>query len=155
MQNEFQNIQPASVCSAPLVAIFGINSDNRILLSTLMDIWKFRSVEAETEKELARIIEAENPALVLVDLSFSFNKELEAVRRLKRANLHKNIPFIVLSGHVRPEYSTFALAMGATDCLIKPLDFEQLENSVKKYVGGDNTENLEINYEQYIVSHAA
>lgn len=120
-----------------------------------MDIWKYRSVEAESEQELARIIEAENPALVLVDLSFSFSEELATMRRLKRANLHKNIPFIVLSGHVRPEYFSFAMAMGATDYLIKPLDFERLENSLKKNAGGDNTESfLGINYEQYIVSHA-
>jgi two-component system response regulator AtoC len=156
MQNELHFIQPNNACSAPLIAIFGKDSENRILLSTLMDIWKYRTVEVANEQELAQVIELENPNLVLLDLSYSFSEELAAMRRMKKANPHKNTPFIVLSGHVRPEYSSFAMTMGATDYLIKPLDFERLGNSVKKYACGDNTENfLGINYEQYIVSRAA
>ena len=156
MQNEFHFIQTNNVYPTPLIAIFGKNCESRTLLSALMDIWKYRTVEVEEEQELARIIELENPVLVLLDLSYSFSEELAAMRRLKRTNPHKNIPFIVLSGHVRPEYSSFALAMGAADYLIKPLDFDRLEISLKKNACNDKTENfLGVNYEQYLVSHAA
>lgn len=120
-----------------------------------MDVWKFRAVEVADEQELALAIEFETPHLVLLDLSYSFSEELAAMRRLKRANPHKNIPFIVLSGHARPEYSSFALAMGAADYLIKPLDFDRLEKSLKKNIAVAKTGNfLGVDYEQYLMSHA-
>jgi YesN/AraC family two-component response regulator len=56
-----------------------------------------------------------------------------------RKNLpKKDVPFVVVSGFSRPEMMEAAISHGATDFLVKPLDFERLPDYLGRVINESN-----------------
>jgi len=116
------------------VLIVSRENDTRILLKTLLEIWGYRTEETDCLEKSLSIIENERPGLILLDSILPFEKHLENIRQIRRNKFSKEIPIIVISGFSQPQFKSLALAVGADGFLVKPLDFDLLEDYLKKNI---------------------
>jgi CheY-like chemotaxis protein len=115
----------------PLVLVLGTDEDTRLLFRTALDVWDCRTLEAATAEQAFRIAAERRPDLVLLDMELVISKSISLLRKLRRSDLFENIPFILLSGHIQKDVRRTVLAAGASDLLVKPIDFGILENTLK------------------------
>jgi two-component system response regulator YesN len=95
-------------------------------------MWNFDTAEAENAEQTLHLAETRCPDLVLMDTEIEFVKSLITMRKLQ--SLLKQAAFIMLSGHAQEKNRQIAMAAGAAIYLVKPIDFELLEKSLKFYL---------------------
>jgi CheY-like chemotaxis protein len=118
----------------PLVLIVENNEDTRQMLKTLLEIWGYRVAESEDGEESIESAVNECPNLILMDVSLSKTDGLTTVRRMREIDTLRGVPIVFISGHAQPEFRTFAMTVGGDDFLVKPVDFNQLEIVLKKFI---------------------
>lgn len=122
----------------PFVLIFGNHSDTRFLFRTLLELWSFEIKEVETVEESIFIADIKCPDLILMDVALPFSESLAMMTRMQESNKLKNVPFILLSGLAQKSFRDDALAFGAADYLVKPINYDLLENSLKSHLVDSN-----------------
>ncbi|WP_257457400.1 response regulator [Archangium lipolyticum] len=75
------------------------------------------------------------PDLILMDLSLPRVDGWEATRRLRQLPAAASIPVIAVTAHAGREYQEKATAAGCNAYLTKPLDRDQLLDTIRKYLG--------------------
>jgi CheY-like chemotaxis protein len=118
----------------PLVLIVENDEDSRSMLKTLLEIWGYRTAESENGEESIEAAISKCPNLILMDVSLSKMDGLTAVRRMREIDTLRGVPIVFVSGHAQPEFRAFALTAGGDDFLVKPVDFNQLEIVLKKFI---------------------
>lgn len=78
---------------------------------------------------------AEQPDLVLMDMSLPIMDGWEATRRLKADAATQNIPVIGLSAHAMSGDEEKARDAGCDDYLTKPVNFESLFEVLERFLG--------------------
>lgn len=114
----------------PSVLIFGNDIEIRFLLKTILDLWNYNSEESGSVEEAIRFASRRNFDLVLMDTKLSFPDSFAEMRVMQKSFL-KNSPFILLSGHVQNDVRLSALAAGAADFFVKPINLDLLEEAIK------------------------
>jgi DNA-binding response OmpR family regulator len=117
------------------ILILAKDRDIRYLFKTLLEMWGYRITESDNLENSLSIVNQQPPALILLDSVPPFEENLEVIRRIRKNRSLKNIPIIVLSGFSEPLYRSLSLAIGANNFFVKPVDFDSLENYLKKSVG--------------------
>lgn len=79
---------------------------------------------------------AEQPALILMDLSLPVVDGWEATRQLKANAMTKHIPIIVLTAHAMKEDEEKAYQAGCDDYDTKPIVLERLLEKMTKALAG-------------------
>ena len=105
------------------------------MLKTLLEIWGYRTAECEDGEESIKIAVSKCPNLILMDVSLSKMDGLTTMRRMREIDGLKGVPIVFISGHAQPEFRTFALTAGGDDFLVKPVDFNQLEIILERFIG--------------------
>ncbi|MBF9018691.1 MULTISPECIES: response regulator [unclassified Oceanispirochaeta] len=77
--------------------------------------------------------------IVITDIKMPLMSGLEMISRIEDK---KKYEFIILSGHSDFEYAKKAISYGVTEYLVKPLDHQLLEVSLKKAINNLNDKNL-------------
>jgi DNA-binding response OmpR family regulator len=116
------------------VLIFSQETDSRVLLKTFLEIWGYQTAESDCLEESLSIIENRHPNLIILDSILPFERHLENIRQIRRNKFSKEIPIIVLSGFSQPQFKSLSMAVGADGFLVKPVDFDLLENFLKKNI---------------------
>ncbi len=70
------------------------------------------------------------PDCIFLDLDMPLLDGLSALQRIKSFNEFKKIPVFILSSIVNPVDKEKALALGANDVFIKPVDYTHLKGAV-------------------------
>lgn len=133
-QAEDSTSQKKSVGQKPSVLIFGADTDVRVLLKTILEIWNFDFMEADTVEQSIHIAETKHPDAVLMDTELVFSDSFSKMRKMRKCEVFKEVPFILLSGHAQDDIRLMALAAGATDFFVKPVNLELLENTLKSHL---------------------
>ncbi len=96
----------------------------------------FELIEAEDGEHGLERAQRDTPDLVLMDLSLPRVDGWEATRRLRAlpAAVSK-VPVIAVTAHAGREYQDKALAAGCDAYLTKPLDRDQLLDTIRKHLG--------------------
>jgi two-component system cell cycle response regulator DivK len=103
------------------------NDDNVYMLTLRLDLLdEFEVIVAEDGAKGVAAAQAEQPALILMDLDLPVIDGWEATRRLKADPATRHIPVIALSAHALAGARETALAAGCDDFDTKPVDFERL-----------------------------
>ena len=124
-------MQPASHASP--VLIVEDHDDTREMVATLLSEHGFTVVTAENgQRGLERLMRT-RPCLVLLDLMMPVMTGWE----FRRAQLSlpdsdlASVPVLLLTAVDQPDHA--ALQLGASDVISKPLDFDQLIESVRRH----------------------
>jgi CheY-like chemotaxis protein len=122
----------------PLVLIVENDRDSREMLKTLLEIWGYRTAECEDGEESIEIAISDCPNLILMDISLSKTDGVTVMRRMREIDSLQDVPIVFISGHAQPEFRSFALTVGGDDFLVKPVDFNQLETILERFIGKNN-----------------
>lgn len=85
--------------------------------------------EAENGIEGAEIIEKLHPDIVITDIKMP---GLDGIEMIEKVISKTNTVFIIMSGYSEFEYARSALKLGVKDYLLKPIDDDELLNSIKR-----------------------
>lgn len=112
------------------------NEMNRDMLSRRLIRRGYEVLLAENGVSGVRMAQESEPALILMDLSLPDIDGLEATRRLKADPRTRGIPVIVLTAHAMMGDRQQALAAGADDYDIKPVELERLVGKILALLEG-------------------
>lgn len=109
---------------APLLLIVDDDRSHRLMLTTLMQEWGYRIMEAEDGEQALQIVRDKPVDLVLMDMRMPKMDGIEATKAVHRHN--PAIPIIVITAYSSVPTAVEALKSGAVDYVTKPIDFEAL-----------------------------
>ena len=92
----------------------------RDMLRMALEGADFRCIEAEDIHEAYRLVVDERPSLVLLDWMLPGGSGLELMRRLKREDLTRTMPIIMLTAKTAEDNVIQGLEVGADDYISKP-----------------------------------
>ena len=93
----------------------------REMIITSLEIAGFNVLQAENAKNAHVIILEKKPDLILLDWMMPETSGIELMRRLKRDDITKNIPIIMLTARITEDNIVQGLESGADDYISKPL----------------------------------
>ena len=111
------------------------NEDNRLVYRTILDHFGFEVLEAADGEEGIRRARADEPDLILMDVSIPKIDGWEATRRLKADPLTASIPIIALTAHALATDREKAREAGCDGYLAKPVEPRRVVEEVKKHLG--------------------
>jgi len=124
--------------SMPAVLIVEDDADSRLMLRLLLETWRYRALEAADGIEALSLAERETPDLILMDVKMPRLDGFETTRRLRASGKTSEVPIIFLTGCAEETDRRHASAVGATEYMLKPLDFERLETILDNCTGKYN-----------------
>ncbi len=111
------------------------NEDNVFMLASRLRRKGFEVVIARDGAEGINVAHAENPDLILMDLSLPVLDGWEATRRLKASPETQAIPIIVLTAHAMAGDREKAVAAGADEYDTKPVRLPGLLAKIESFLG--------------------
>jgi DNA-binding NtrC family response regulator len=109
--------------------ILVVDDDNgiRASLALLLQAWGFEPLQASDAKEAARIVEKQDPDIVISDVVMPEMSGLELLRILKAGDPNRPVLLITAQGSI--DMAVEAMKQGARDFLTKPLtDLPKLQS---------------------------
>ena len=96
------------------------------LLKATLEFKGYRVITARDGQEALEMIDRERPAVIVTDILMPRMDGFNLVHRLRLNSQTRDIPVIFLSAtYVAPEDKTFALSLGVTRFIEKPVNFEE------------------------------
>jgi len=118
----------------PTILIAEDSRDGREMLEVLLGLKGYSVVAAsDGRKAIAAALESD-PDLILLDLELPELDGLSVARDLRSHSNFGDVPIIILSGHDPMEHKQSAMDAGCTDYLLKPLDFEKLDEILQNEI---------------------
>jgi two-component system cell cycle response regulator DivK len=106
--------------------------DNRFMMRRLLEMSGYEVLEAVNGEEAVQMAAIAHPSLILMDLSLPLLDGLAATRRIRQYPDLRDVPIVAVSAHDTADFHADALAAGCNDYVTKPIDFDQLEELLKK-----------------------
>ena len=103
----------------------------REMITTSLEIAGFNVLQAENAKNAHVIILEKKPDLILLDWMMPETSGIELMRRLKRDDITKNIPIIMLTARITEDNIVQGLESGADDYISKPFSAKNLKARIK------------------------
>lgn len=110
----------------PKILLVEDNEMNRDMLSRRLSRRGFEVVMAEDGQEGVDMAAAENPDLILMDMSLPVLDGWEATRLIKASEKTSTIPIIALTAHAMAGDREKTLAAGCDDYDTKPIELPRL-----------------------------
>ena len=108
--------------------------DSRFMMRKLLEMAGYRVLEATDGEQAVKLAVRKKPALILMDLSLPRMDGLSATRRIRRRKRFSKLPIVAVSAYDSPESRKEALAAGCDEYLAKPIDFDQLNLVVNRFL---------------------
>jgi two-component system, cell cycle response regulator DivK len=119
----------------PKILLVEDNEMNRDMLSRRLERRGFQVILATDGEEGVAMASAENPDLVLMDMSLPVLDGWEATRRLKASPTTRRIPVIALTAHAMSSDRDKALEAGCDDYDTKPVELGRLLEKIERLLG--------------------
>lgn len=107
--------------------------DSREFLRFLLELSGFNVIVAKDGIEALRMVDEQEPDLILMDISMPFMDGLTATRKIRQQKQFQNTPIIAVTAHGEAHYSK-VIEAGCNDLVNKPLDFDELTPKLNKYL---------------------
>ncbi len=98
----------------------------RTMISTALSMSGYQTMEAESAQQAFNLIFENNPDLILLDWMLPQTSGLEILRKLRREELTKKTPVIMLTAKTLEEDLIAGLKAGADDYITKPFSPKEL-----------------------------
>ena len=96
---------------------------------------EFNVLTMPSAKRMFMLLEKKLPDLILLDIEMPEMSGLEAIAKLRENPRWKDIPVLFLTGWCDETLKTNALASGALDVIMKPVEPAALLDYARKYIG--------------------
>jgi two-component system phosphate regulon response regulator PhoB len=120
----------------------------RDMLRMALELADFRCIEAQDIQSAYRLILDERPAIVLLDWMLPGGSGLELMRRLKREELTRDMPVIMLTAKTAEDNIIQGLDVGADDYITKPFAPRELIARIKAQLrrasGGTEVDRIQV-----------
>jgi two-component system response regulator HydG len=103
---------------------------HRIMLTTLLSGWGYRTFEADDGGSAIEMVKKRPFDLILMDIRMVKVSGLEALEAIKGIN--PAIPVIIITAYSSVETAIEAMKKGAYEYLTKPLDFEEMRMKMEQ-----------------------
>ncbi len=113
--------------------------DDETVTDSLVRLLEFEEYDVDAinnPNEAMSMIEKTNYMLIVCDISMPGKNGIELLREIKEFN--GMIQVIMITGFVTMENILSCLQLGASDCLFKPLDLDELRAAVGEAAGKIN-----------------
>jgi len=104
------------------------------MMRRLLEMAGYNVLEASDGEQAVKMAVDARPALILMDLSLPKLDGLAATRQIRQQKGLKKVPILAVSAHDSPESRTEALAAGCNEYVTKPIDFDQLNALLERFV---------------------
>src|SRR5260370_18637376 len=108
--------------------------DSRFMMRRLLELAGYSVLEASDGEQAVALAVQEQPALILMDLSLPKLDGLAATRQIRQHRDVSKVPIVAVSAHDSPASRTEALAAGCDEYVTKPIDFDQLNRLLKRFL---------------------
>ncbi|WP_324755470.1 response regulator transcription factor [Sphingobacterium thalpophilum] len=112
--------------------------DNEILLSTMQFVLNREGYDlllAKSGKEALSIVMEEAIDLMITDLALPFANGYEIIDRIRKSNINKQVPVIIISGYRDDNSIVEGFEVGANDYIKKPISPLELISRVRLRIG--------------------
>jgi two-component system, OmpR family, phosphate regulon response regulator PhoB len=120
----------------------------RDMLRMALELADFRCIEAQDIQSAYQLIVDERPAIVLLDWMLPGGSGLELMRRLKREELTRDMPVIMLTAKTAEDNVIQGLDVGADDYITKPFAPRELiariRAQLRRASGGADGEKIQV-----------
>ena len=108
--------------------------DSRFMMRRLLEMAGYNVVEATDGQQAVELAVEKHPSVILMDLSLPKLDGLSATREIRKHQGCSDVPIVAVSAHDGPESRSEALAAGCNDYVTKPIDWDQLNELVARYL---------------------
>jgi two-component system cell cycle response regulator DivK len=112
------------------------NQDSRELVVKVLKNRGYQMIEAVDGEDALEKATAENPDLILMDISIPKIDGYEVTRRLKSQLNFKNTPIIALTAHAMKGDREKAIEAGCDGYISKPINIHEIPDQIKSYLQG-------------------
>jgi len=116
----------------PVVLVTGADSDTRRMLKFGLEMCNYEVAEARGFEESMIIVKKKRPCLILIDAILPFVENLRALDRMQNTVEARDIPIVLLSGFSQKNFQRDAFEHGAKGFLVKPVEWDKLEQCIDK-----------------------
>ena len=113
-------------CPRRTILVAEDSLDSREMLQVLLELKGYAVVLAADGHHAVEAALREVPDLMLIDLQLPGLDGLSVTKELRRHPALQAVPIIIISGHDPAKYRIAALNAGCDDYLLKPIDFDRL-----------------------------
>jgi DNA-binding NtrC family response regulator len=99
-----------------------------------LESWNYDVSEAEDLRQGRLLLQQENPDLVTLDIKLPDGNGIEFLKEIRE--LHPGTPVIMITAFGVVDVAVQALKLGAYDFIEKPINFEKLDNVVRRLSTG-------------------
>ena len=104
------------------------------MMRTLLEMKGYRVLEARGGEEAFETALLKQPDLVLLDLELPGQDGLKVTHDLRLNDKTSEMPIVIVSGWDPSKSEHAAFAAGCNEYLLKPIDFDQLESILNRYL---------------------
>lgn len=108
--------------------------DSRFMMRRLLEMAGYNVVEATDGQQAVELAIAKHPSVILMDLSLPKLDGLSATREIRKHQGFSDVPIVAVSAHDGPESRSEALAAGCNEYMTKPIDWDQLNAMVARFL---------------------
>jgi CheY-like chemotaxis protein len=126
------------VSRAPLILVVEDNLTNQLLTSSVLEREGFQVVLAESSEDALRLLTANRPDLILMDVQLPGTDGLTFTRALKAAPETAGIPVVALTAHAMNGDREDALAAGCAGYISKPINTRTFGAQVQRFLRNED-----------------
>lgn len=105
------------------------------LLSDILDIFEFKSIQANDGEEALKYLKSQNFDMVITDIKMPKLNGVELLKSIKESV--PDLPVIVITAYEKPSTQKEVYAAKADGFLTKPFTVKQIEELLKKVLNYD------------------
>jgi CheY-like chemotaxis protein len=107
--------------------------DNLMLIKAMVTKFGCTTATARNGNEAIQLSQQETFDAILMDLAMPVKNGLEAAKQIRNtSNSNQHTPIIAVTADVNPIVETASISFGVNDYITKPIDAQQLYQSIKK-----------------------
>ena len=109
-------------------------ADTREMMRRVLERGGCRVVEAANGEEAIELAQRERLDLILMDLNMPVLDGFTATLRIREYETTRDVPVVAVTAFDTAEFRAAAAAVGCSEYIVKPLDFERLLSVLKQFL---------------------
>ena len=124
----------AAAGANPVVMLVEDFADTREMMRRVLERGGCRVLEAANGQEAIELAQRERLDLILMDLNMPVLDGFTATLRIREYEPTRDVPVVAVTAFDTAEFRAAATAVGCSEYIVKPLDFERLSSILKQFL---------------------